>query len=112
MFEAALCELKQLVGAQRQFLAIPVFHAALAARQSARLAGQGEAAAGEPNSWSELDHVGLLASGQSQAGGGRGETRRKYASFRGATVAKSPVTGESAKETVKTIARGMPGDPV
>jgi hypothetical protein len=26
------------------------------------------------------------------------------------TVATSPVTGESAKETVKTIARGMPGD--
>src|SRR3954447_17189703 len=24
---------------------------------------------------------------------------------------QSPVTGESAKETVKTIARGMPGDP-
>jgi hypothetical protein len=22
-----------------------------------------------------------------------------------------PITGESAKETVKTIARGMPGDP-
>ncbi len=27
-----------------------------------------------------------------------------------ATVAKSPVTGESSKEAVKTIARGMPGD--
>jgi hypothetical protein len=26
------------------------------------------------------------------------------------TVAKSPVTGESTKETVKTIARGMPGE--
>ena len=26
-----------------------------------------------------------------------------------ATVAIKPVTGESAKETVKTIARGMPG---
>jgi hypothetical protein len=25
------------------------------------------------------------------------------------TVARKPVTGESAKETVKTIARGMPG---
>jgi hypothetical protein len=25
---------------------------------------------------------------------------------------KSPVTGESAKETVKTIAQGMPGVPV
>src|SRR5882757_3816359 len=28
-----------------------------------------------------------------------------------ATVAKEPITGESTKETVKTIARGMPGDP-
>jgi len=27
-----------------------------------------------------------------------------------ATVTKSPVTGESAEETVKTIARGMPGE--
>ena len=26
------------------------------------------------------------------------------------TVAKEPVAGESTKETVKTIARGMPGD--
>jgi hypothetical protein len=26
------------------------------------------------------------------------------------TVAKKPVAGESTKETVKTIARGMPGD--
>jgi hypothetical protein len=29
---------------------------------------------------------------------------------RSMTVAKEPVTGESTKETVKTIARGMPGD--
>src|SRR5882757_6336701 len=28
-----------------------------------------------------------------------------------ATVAKEPITGEITKETVKTIARGMPGDP-
>ena len=28
----------------------------------------------------------------------------------GATVARKPVIEESAKETVKTIARGMPGD--
>jgi hypothetical protein len=26
------------------------------------------------------------------------------------TVARKPVTGKSAKEAVKTIARGMPGD--
>ena len=26
------------------------------------------------------------------------------------TVARKPVTGKSTKETVKTIARGMPGD--
>jgi hypothetical protein len=26
-------------------------------------------------------------------------------------VANKPVTGESAEDTVKTIARGMPGDP-
>ena len=32
------------------------------------------------------------------------------ASFRGRRWQESPVTGESAKETVKTIARGMPGD--
>ena len=31
--------------------------------------------------------------------------------IREATVAKSPVTGESTKEAVKTIARGMPGNP-
>jgi hypothetical protein len=30
---------------------------------------------------------------------------------RGRRWQESPVTGESAKETVKTIARGMPGDP-
>ena len=28
-----------------------------------------------------------------------------------ATVARKPITGEITKETVKTIARGMPGDP-
>jgi hypothetical protein len=28
-----------------------------------------------------------------------------------ATVTKSPVTGKSTKETVKTIVRGMPGEP-
>jgi hypothetical protein len=30
--------------------------------------------------------------------------------FRGRRWQKSPVTGESTKEAVKTIARGMPGD--
>jgi hypothetical protein len=30
--------------------------------------------------------------------------------FRGRRWQKSPVTGESTKETVKTIAQGMPGD--
>jgi len=34
----------------------------------------------------------------------------REASFSGMTVAKKPVAGESTKETVKTIARGMPGD--
>jgi hypothetical protein len=30
--------------------------------------------------------------------------------IRATTVTKSPITGESMKETVKTIARGMPGE--
>ena len=34
----------------------------------------------------------------------------RRAQLRRVTVTTSPVTGESAKETVKTIARGMPGD--
>jgi hypothetical protein len=28
------------------------------------------------------------------------------------TVTNKPIAGESTKETVKTIARGMPGEPV
>jgi hypothetical protein len=34
----------------------------------------------------------------------------REASFSGMRVARKPVTRESAKETVKTIARGMPGE--